>query len=147
VAMRTGLASEITASIRDGAALHMVVDGASGETLGMSGLTHCARYAYHDAASALLAAGTVVNGAVRQGYTPLMIAASFSNARMLDVLLDAGARVNAVDDDGDTALHRAAMSAHVASVQRLLRAGARADAHNTHGRTPAESVSSHAGSN
>ena len=59
----------------------------------------------------LLAAGAGVDGADRQGRTPLIAAAYMGHADIVGALLDAGASVDHADCEGRTALAVAVLSA------------------------------------
>jgi ankyrin repeat protein len=78
-----------------------------------------------------------------EGATPLMHAASFADAKMLQVLLDAGADVNVASPSGATALMRGAGDPE--KVKLLLAAGANASARSEMGRTPLLVAASYAG--
>jgi len=70
----------------------------------------------------------------KHGATPLIHAALYSDAKMVELLLAGGADVNAASAEAATALHRAA--GDLAKVRLLLEAGAKVDARTSLGRTP-----------
>jgi hypothetical protein len=140
IATRSGSAADICAALLDGGDVHAPAVRSKPFTIGLTGLTTCARGGHHAAARLLLDAGAVVNGPAEHGYSPLMVAAAFADLKVLSMLIEAGAHVNAADVDGDTPLHLAMMRPVASCVQRLLAAGARADAVNHAGNTPAQTV-------
>ena len=70
-------------------------------------------------------------------YTPLLQAASYGHADVVDLLLRVGANVHATNTVGQTSLHLAG-NAEVARL--LILAGADVTARTTYGETPAESA-------
>jgi ankyrin repeat protein len=79
-----------------------------------------------------------VNASTFDGYTPLITAAEFGNARAVEILLEAGANVapaTAVRLSG-TALHLASINGHTEIVRLLLKHGAATEARCLLGRTP-----------
>ena len=88
----------------------------------------------YDAARALLAAGTPVNGVNRRGATALHYACDArplsptwdpaAQRRVIELLVSAGAAVDQPDRGGVTALHRAVRARSPAAVAALLSAGA-----------------------
>ncbi len=77
------------------------------------------------AVESLISAGADVHTIVATGeQTPLMLAASFGKARVVEMLLKAGADVNAVNANGATALMLAAESGFPQIVKRLMEVGA-----------------------
>lgn len=65
--------------------------------------------------------------------TPLQIAASMGNLRMVSMLIDAGADVRATTDAGRTALHFAAVGSHLDVIRLLLGKGANIEARDKEG--------------
>ena len=106
---------------------HMLYRGDTPLHLAAAGL----RY---DAARALLAAGTPVNGVNRRGATALHYACDArplsptwdpaAQRRIIELLVSAGAAVDQPDRGGVTALHRAVRARSPAAVAALLSAGA-----------------------
>jgi ankyrin repeat protein len=103
----------------------------------------------------LLDKGANANLAIKNGGTPLMLAAGGGPPRsqedevvdkaaradpveVVKMILDAGADVNAANDQENTALHFAALRGNDKVVQYLVSRGARIDAKNKQGKTPAE---------
>lgn len=89
----------------------------------------------------LLAAGHDPDAAFSEGWTPLTVASSAGDVRLVTLLLDAGADVNRTKDswlnqDGRTPLHWAAAGGHLAVVVLLLERGARVHVTDAEGRTP-----------
>ena len=62
--------------------------------------------------SALLAHSPKLELAIKDGQTPLLLAAAYGYADLVEILLKAGARPTVVGVDGSKALHRAASSGH-----------------------------------
>jgi ankyrin repeat protein len=99
--------------------------------------------AHHDhvaAISALLAAGTHVDGEDSEGWTPLMLAAYNGHTTAIGALLAAGADVHHANVFGEAPLHRASMSCQVDAARILLDAGARTDVRNDNGKRPIDVV-------
>jgi len=111
------------------------VNGAQGD--GMTALHWAAASDDLETARLLIAAGADVKAATRvEGNTPLMIAATTGDARLLETLLEAGADPNAGNALGTTALMKAASSGSVPAVEALLARGAGPDARESaHGHT------------
>jgi ankyrin repeat protein len=103
----------------------------------------------------LLEKGANAGIAIKNGGTPLMLAAGGGPARaqeeevvdkagladpveVIKTILDAGADVNAVNDQQNSALHLAALKANDKVVQYLVSRGAKLDLKNKLGKTPAE---------
>ena len=103
----------------------------------------------------LLDKGANANLAIKNGGTPLMLAAGGGPPRAQEdevvdkagradpvevakMIVDAGADVNAVNDQENTALHLAALRGNDKIVQYLISRGAKADVKNKQGKTPAE---------
>ncbi|HUI45595.1 MAG TPA: ankyrin repeat domain-containing protein [Nitrospirota bacterium] len=73
---------------------------------------------------------------LRDGVTPLMIAASKGQTEIAEVILQAGVNINAKSDDGETALHKAAFDQEKTDVvQLLMESGIDIDAKNKAGKT------------
>jgi len=70
----------------------------------------------------IIEAGTNVNVRSRQGYTPLMIAASHGHDEIVRMLLQKGADLTAVDAEGRNALQIAREAKRQGSVNMLLEA-------------------------
>jgi ankyrin repeat protein len=88
-----------------------------------------------EAVKKLLEEGLNVN-VLRDGVTPLMLAASSGQAGIAEVLFQAGANVNERNDEGRTALHLAAFDQPGADiVELLLQSGSLVDAKDRSGRT------------
>jgi len=103
----------------------------------------------------LLDKGANAGLAIKNGGTPLMLAAGGGPARaqeeevvdkagradpveVIKMILDAGADINAVNDQQNTALHLAALRGNDKVVQYLASRGAKLDVKNKQGKTPAE---------
>src|SRR5437867_2730451 len=103
----------------------------------------------------LLDKGANANLAIKNGGTPLMLAAGGRRPRsqedevvdkaaradpveVVRMILDAGADVNASNDQENTALHLAALRGNDKVVQYLISRGAKLDGKNKQGKTPAE---------
>jgi ankyrin repeat protein len=103
----------------------------------------------------LLENGATAGLAIKNGGTPLMLAAGGGPARaqeeevvdkaggadpveVMKMILDAGADINAVNDQQNTALHLAALRGSDKVVQYLVSRGARLDLKNKQDKTPAE---------
>jgi ankyrin repeat protein len=103
----------------------------------------------------LLEKGANAGIAIKNGGTPLMLAAGGGPARaqeeevvdkagradpieVMKIILDAGADVNAINDQGSTALHLAAQRGSDRVLQYLITRGAKSDVKNKQGKTPAE---------
>src|SRR5947208_3363330 len=101
----------------------------------------------------LLDKGANAGLAIKNGGTPLMLAAGGGPARaqeeevvdktgradaveVIKMILDAGADINAVNDQENTALHLAASKGNDAVVQYLASRGAKLDVKNKAGKTP-----------
>jgi len=81
-----------------------------------------------DTAQRLIRAGADASKANRYGVTPLSLASTNGNARMIALLLEAGADSNERDKQGETALMTAAKVGSVDSVRTLLDHSATIDA-------------------
>jgi len=81
-----------------------------------------------EAAATLVREGADVKARDRYGVTPLSIAATNGNARMIEVLLKAGADANTVLPGGETVLMTAARTGKLDAIQVLLDHGADANA-------------------
>jgi ankyrin repeat protein len=77
---------------------------------------------------------TLIAARDKHGATPLIQAALYGDAKMVELLLASGSDVHAASDEGATALHRAA--GDLEKVRLLLKAGAKVDARTSLGRTP-----------
>ena len=103
----------------------------------------------------LLDKGANAGLAIKNGGTPLMLAAGGGPARaqeeevvdkagradpveVIKMIIDAGADVNAVNDQQNTAVHLAALRGNDKVVQYLASRGARFDIKNKQGKSPAE---------
>ena len=103
----------------------------------------------------LLDQGANAGIAIKNGGTPLMLAAGGGPARaqeeevvdktgradpieVIKMVLDAGADINAVNDQQNSALHLAALRGNDKVVQYLASRGAKLDVKNKQGKTPAE---------
>ena len=69
----------------------------------------------------LLSSGVRPDAQAGAEQTPLMVAATNGNRRIVRLLLAAGAEVNARSADGNTAVIQAAENGHLAVVRALLR--------------------------
>jgi ankyrin repeat protein len=103
----------------------------------------------------LLEKGANAGLAIKNGGTPLMLAAGGAPARaeeeevvdktgradtveVMKIILDAGADVNAMNDQDNTALHLAAQRGNDPVVRYLITRGAKSDVKNKQGKIPAE---------
>jgi ankyrin repeat protein len=83
-----------------------------------------------DTVKQLIEEGVNVN-LLRDGVTPLMIAASKGHTAVAEVIIQAGVNINERSDDGGTALHMAASDqSDTAVVELLLQSGIDAEAKN-----------------
>jgi len=88
-----------------------------------------------EAVKQLVEEGINVN-VVRDGVTPLMIAASKGKTEIAEVIIQAGANINERTDDGWTALHNAACDqADAGVVDLLMQSGIDIEAKNKSGKT------------
>ena len=84
---------------------------------------HCAAWAGHDAAAALLISrGANVDARDVSGGTPLHAAARAARVSLIELLARAGASVVAADEQGDTPLHLACGRGNVLAAKALIRA-------------------------
>ena len=91
-----------------------------------------------DIADMLLRAGAKATVRTREGVTPLQLAATNGNARMIDRLIKAGAPVNdALTPAGDTAVMLAARTGKTDALHVLIESGADVNAHEMWGGTTA----------
>jgi ankyrin repeat protein len=70
------------------------------------------------------------------GNTPLLVAAAYGNAEIVQTLIEMKAHVHAADADGYTALFYAAQENHVRIIDQLLTAGAEVNAQSRFGFSP-----------
>lgn len=70
------------------------------------------------------------------GNTPLLVAAAYGNAEILQTLLELKANVHSADADGYTALFYAAQENHVRIIDQLIAAGAGVNAQSRFGFSP-----------
>ena len=78
---------------------------------------------------------------IRDGVTPLMIAASKGMKEIAEVILQAGVNINERSDDGSTALHKAAFEqADAGIVDLLMESGIDVEAKNKSGKECRESL-------
>ncbi len=105
--------------------------------VGKQGMKAVLRAAYEgeSALSQLLAGGTSVDCADRDGETALMEAADKGNLAAVQLLLKCGAKVNQQDHEGKTALMDAASDGHTEVVRALIAAGADLNARDEDGET------------
>jgi ankyrin repeat protein len=80
-----------------------------------------------ETAELLIRAGADAKLADRYGVTPLFLACTNGNGRMIKLLIDAGADPNTVDPTGETALMVASRVGDLESVKVLLDRGAKVD--------------------
>ena len=122
-------------AVRSLIAAHVDINAAQGD--GMTALHWAADKRDVEMARMLLTAGAMVNAATRLGaITPLFIACSNGDARMIEILLNAGADANSTKANGATALMIAAASGNADAVKVLLDHGAEANAkESVHGQT------------
>jgi len=73
-----------------------------------------------DAVKSLLAKGTNIEEADRDGTTPLMLASEGNDVPIVEALLAAGARVDPVDARGRSSLYRAAAAGKVDAMRHLV---------------------------
>ncbi len=76
------------------------------------------------------------NFADKNGNTPLIVAAAYGNAEILQILLDMKVDVNAVDRDGYSALFYAAQEGHLRVLEKLVGARAEVNLKSRFGFTP-----------
>lgn len=87
---------------------------------GNTPLIHASGGEYPETVQALLEAGAAVDAIDSgEGFSALMMAASFGNIEVVNVLLEAGADAKKTDVDGDTALTFARKSGHAKIVELL----------------------------
>ena len=94
--------------------------------------------AYHDdldTAKLLIGAGADAKAANRYGVTPLSLACTNGNGKLVELLLDAGADPNTTLRGGETVLMTAARTGKLASVKTLLARGADVNAKERKGQT------------
>ena len=89
-----------------------------------------------EAVKGFIGRGWDVNAENRNGYTPLLAAASDGQVAMAKILLSYGADVNQQYYYGRTSLHRAAWEGHVGITELLLANGADVDAQDLNRGTP-----------
>jgi hypothetical protein len=100
-------------------------------------------YGGHAAAvTALLSAGAHVDGATRDGSTPIVIAGYYGRTALVHLLVAAGADVRHADGCGSTALHLAVRNSHSDCIRALLDAGADVAAVDKGGKAAVHEVSS-----
>lgn len=87
-----------------------------------------------DVVRSLIDEGMNIN-ILRDGVTPLMIAASKGHVDIASMLLEAGANINARSESGKTALHLSAEQSGTAVVDLLVHSGIDPDAKDASGRT------------
>ncbi len=111
------------------------VNAAQGD--GMTPLHWAAQFDDVETAQLLIAAGARVNAETRLGgITPLFLACTNGNAKMIALLLKSGGSAAAVKANGTTALMIAAASGNVDAVKALVDAGAEINAaEKVHGQT------------
>ena len=84
-----------------------------------------------------LVAGANSNSRTEEGWTPLHLAAAFSDAATVIVsLLDSGSDLHARSEFGDTPLHAAAMNSSLDVIHTLLKAGADVNSRGEERATP-----------
>ena len=106
------------------------------DTIGTTPLFRAAEGSHLALVELLLANGAEVDAKVQEGqYTPLVVAATRRDAKVVAALLRAGARVDAKGDDRITPLIAAARAGQAEAARLLLQSGARADARDSEGRT------------
>jgi len=100
-------------------------------------LTHSARWVRGSAetVAGLRAEGYDVNARNASGWTAILGASEYSDARVIRDLISAGANVNASNGDGHTPLMFAALRGLQDMVEELLRAGADPRARDSDGRS------------
>ncbi|PSC74435.1 Extracellular basic protease [Micractinium conductrix] len=103
-------------------------------------------YAHITCLEVLLAAGAGGNLAMKDGRSPLHMAARHGHCDCVAALLRAGADPRLPLPDGWTPLHMAAENGHAGCVAALLAAGADAGAANWEGQTPAQLAAAQPGS-
>jgi ankyrin repeat protein len=126
-AVRDGDLARVRASVEAGAASHALAEA----------LGRAAELGRVAAADYLVSVGAEVNARLWRDYTPLHLAASSRELRMVEYLLDRGADVNARDEGGVTPLHVAVDAvmpwnsdhaidhpSHLALIEALLSRGA-----------------------
>ena len=91
---------------------------------------------HHRVAELLLAHQADLEATRRDGCTPLLTAALFTNVSVAEVLIAHGANLNARAKEGSTPLNLAALKGSVPLVELLLKAGANADLQDDTGFTP-----------
>jgi ankyrin repeat protein len=83
-----------------------------------------------------------VKSRVRDGFTPLHLAAEGGDERMAQLLIDNGANVNAKHKLHGTPLHAAAGGQHIKVVRLLIDKGADRNAKDINGHTPLDHAAS-----
>ncbi|KAG0263738.1 hypothetical protein BG011_008167 [Mortierella polycephala] len=71
----------------------------------------------------------------KQGWTPLIAAARYGAAKMVEILLHLGADLNHRDEEGSTALHHSAAYGHLQTISLLIEKGSNATIKNNGGWT------------
>lgn len=90
-------------------------------------IVQAAAYGTASDVARLLRDGADANSVDDSGWTPLMLAATRGNRKMLKFLLKSGAHLDSMlsnDQVNDTSLHMAAKNGHVEAIDELLLAGA-----------------------
>ncbi|XP_023804835.1 ankyrin-2 isoform X26 [Oryzias latipes] len=103
-----------------------------------SGLTALHLAAQEDrvaVAEILVRNGANLDHQTKLGYTPLIVACHYGNAKMVSFLLQNGASVNAKTKNGYTPLHQAAQQGNTHIINVLLQHGAKPNAVTVNGNT------------
>ena len=118
VAARSGNVGMVRLLIESGADVHLE-DDRGWTALFMGCHDPEADRGYPDVVEALIRAGSDIEKPIGYGITPLMLAAGYGEAGVVEILLEAGAKVKAVNEGGRTA-RQMATDKHYIEVVNLL---------------------------
>lgn len=135
-AARTGDVAAIRRELEAGVSVDAKMEGAENWMRGMTPLMSSVFFNQPDAAALLLENGANPDLAASDGRTPIIYAAGWADAPMVESLLDRGVTINARSREGWTALMFAAGSrGDASSVDLLLAKGADTSFRNKWGQT------------